>query len=57
MAAGPRYIALAWTAQKTLLPTVLLLSDIAICEADHTKTTFLCCMWSLCYADELFTVL
>jgi hypothetical protein len=55
MAAGSRYIALARTAQKTPLPTVLLLlGDVAI-HADHTKNTF-CCLCSLCYADELFTV-
>jgi hypothetical protein len=36
MAAGPRYIASARTAQKTLLPTALLLGDVAI-RTDRTK--------------------
>jgi hypothetical protein len=35
MAAGFGHIALAWTTQKTLLPTVLLLGDVTI-HADST---------------------
>jgi hypothetical protein len=55
MAAGPFYIALAQTTQKTPLPTVLLLSDTAIIM-DRTETTIpLLCVQSL-LADELFTV-
>jgi hypothetical protein len=30
MAAGPRYIALAWTAQRTLIPTALLLLHVCL---------------------------
>jgi hypothetical protein len=39
MAAGPRYITSARTAQKTPLPTALLLGDVAM-RADRTKRRF-----------------
>jgi hypothetical protein len=55
MAADPNYIASAQITQKTLLPAVLLLGDIAILM-DRTETTIpLLCLQSL-LADELFTV-
>jgi hypothetical protein len=37
-AAGPHYIALAWTVQKTLLPTGLLLGDVAL-RVNRTENT------------------
>jgi hypothetical protein len=56
MAAGPCYIDSVLTTQKTPLPTVLLLGDIAMLM-DCTETTIpLLCVQSL-LADELFTML
>jgi hypothetical protein len=57
MAAAPPYIALAWTAQKILLPTVLLLLGDATNSTDHTENITLLLCVQLFYADELFAVL